>query len=303
MEMLSTPNPQPGRFQNMTLSQVAALPPNKLISSDDGWYPLHVLCQMNLGSSNEADYLELLGKLLHSFPKATSCFTKEGLLPLHIICRHSVQNISAIELIFECNPEVAKVPTGIDGWYPLHLVSKYSRSVDAIKLIYEAYPKAARKRSEKGNYPHQLLRSNHACQDDEFFDAVITACPLLEASRETMRGVQIAQAIEMTAEELEALSLAGRFVTFSTFVLPTYGFLYPIYVNLNRQLPINLIESYKTQGRKSAVCDFNESIHRDSVDTYRWRASFAPYAMSAVCATLGNKRGVECLSECGSYCD
>lgn len=193
-------------FKQIAISEIAELPYNEQISTGSGWLPLHMLCRQNtndnLPQSSEADCLELFEKVLAGYPAAASIETEEGWLPLHIICRNSVENEIAIQKLLIANYKAARVSNRSDGWYPLHQVCKYSQSVEVIKLIYDAFPKAVGKKSLGGKYPNQLLESNAAYDDLNFYHDVISVCPQLAANQLLNRAaVPLVHAIEMTEEE------------------------------------------------------------------------------------------------------
>jgi ankyrin repeat protein len=204
-------NEQPTlNFKQMTFSEIAELPYREEVSMDSGWFPLHILCHQNLNAQNSVhghhNYLELFDKVLASCPRSASLETKEGWLPLHIICRNSVDNEIAIQKLLKANNKAAKVPTALDGWYPLHQVCRYSQSLEVIKMVYDAFPKAVGKKSLKGKYPNQLLENNPAYDDLNFYHDVIRACPQLAVHQMLNRAaVPLVHAVEMSEEESRAL--------------------------------------------------------------------------------------------------
>lgn len=197
-------------FKQITVSEIAELPYHEEVSKGSGWFPLHVLCHQNPSAQNSKtnhhNYLELINKVISGCPRAASVGTKEGWLPLHIICRKSDDNEIAIQKVLSANLKAAKVPIASDGWYPLHQVCRYSQSVQVIKMIYDAFPKAVSKKSLRGKYPNKLLEDNPAYDDLNFYHDVIRACPQLEVHQMLNRAaVPLVHAIEMSEEESSAL--------------------------------------------------------------------------------------------------
>jgi hypothetical protein len=181
MEFANNDQLTPTRMhEDMTLDQLSQLSFVEPICATAGWYPLHVLCRIDI--TNESGYIDLLKSVIQSYPIALMKNTVDGWNPLNIICRNSVLG-EGITIVLGANQEAAKVSTP-DGWFALHQVCLYCRSVKVIKEIYDAYPKASKKMTERGTYPFELLKLNEGNKDPDFYDLAIQACPLLEKYQE-----------------------------------------------------------------------------------------------------------------------
>ena len=240
--------------KKIAVSEIAELPYFEEVS-ESRWLPFHILCHQNSSPQNSKashlDYLELFDKLLARNPKAASHETKEGWLPLHIICRNSVGKEIAIQKLLSANLKAARVPTESDGWYPLHQVCRYSDSVEVIKMVYDAFPKAVSKKSLRGNYPNQLLEDNPAYAGLNFYHDVITACPQLEVHQMLNReAVPLVHAVEMSEEEsreLDRIEESQRYIISArafteTASTPINGGLYLLHALCQQGAPLSEIK-------------------------------------------------------------
>jgi hypothetical protein len=187
--------------QDITLDQLSQLSFHEPISATAGWYPLHVLCRIDM--STDSGYVDLLKSVIQSYPDALMKKTIDGWNPLHIICRNSVSG-EGITIVLNASQEAAKGATP-DGWFALHQVCLYCQNVEVIKEIYDAYPKASKKITERGTYPSQLLKLNAGNKDPNFYNLVTKACPLLGKKQE----IKPVMAMALSKEESEALYLSG----------------------------------------------------------------------------------------------
>lgn len=90
---LANPHPDPDAVRAL----LKASPPD--ISDYHGDTILHI------AASNPTMDSDLLKDVLMATPNAISKANREGLLPLHMACRFAAQNVDAIRMLVEANPD------------------------------------------------------------------------------------------------------------------------------------------------------------------------------------------------------
>jgi len=115
-------------------------PQGALHQTDTGMFtPLHLVC---LNSCPQTPYI--LRMILQSNSSAANVKDRDGNLPLHVACRevlchNNEAQVDIIAMLLRANPASASVANS-RGWCPLISAITNRLSIDAVKLVADAYP-------------------------------------------------------------------------------------------------------------------------------------------------------------------
>ena len=85
--------------------------------------------------------IELCRGLCQSYPMGPSTLNKTNSLPLHFASKRWRPNKDLLRLLLKRNPAGASVVNEF-GFLPLHCACASTDDIDAVKMIYDAYPEA-----------------------------------------------------------------------------------------------------------------------------------------------------------------
>lgn len=112
----------------------------------------------------EAGDVQQLTQLLENDPASAQQRDVDDNLPLHFMlqCGTTIDgNTEEIARLIRAYPEALRI-NGSNGWLPLHTCSA-NNIIAVIRVVLEAYPKAAKQADEGGNVPLHLAQGLFRC--------------------------------------------------------------------------------------------------------------------------------------------
>jgi len=125
-------------FEEVATLLLKAYPESATMVNPEGLTPL-LLSVMRDNSS-----FELCKLLCQLYSKGPQIPNKTRSLPLHFACKRSKPNISIIKMLLRRHPDAAKVVNNY-GFLPLHCICMSTDDLDAVKIVYNAYPEGIEK--------------------------------------------------------------------------------------------------------------------------------------------------------------
>ena len=116
--------------------------------NDDGWMPLHALCNINF-EKNETAAIQILKLLIEKYPEAVRHPCSNGDLPIHFAAE--TQSPDFCRLLIEAYPGSEKT-TDADGALPFHFACG-KNTVATVEYLYRQYPGAIDHATTDGFYP------------------------------------------------------------------------------------------------------------------------------------------------------
>ena len=118
---------------------VDSYPDSLRLEESTGFLPFHLACDK--GSIETVKYL------YEAYQECINKSTRSGLYPIHVaISNRSDDQYEITKFLLQCDPDCAatKLPTGSGyaGYLPLHLAVVRFASLEAVKLLFDAYPPA-----------------------------------------------------------------------------------------------------------------------------------------------------------------
>ncbi len=95
---------------------------------------------------------QLVKSILQLAPDAIHKKNTAGYLPLHYACLFKASP-DVIKMLFEAYPQAAKVQCRFGKTLPLHYACSCNESLEIIKIILDAYPNGAKVQNSKGDLP------------------------------------------------------------------------------------------------------------------------------------------------------
>ena len=111
--------------------------------------------------------IELCRGLCQSFPAGPNTFNKTNSLPLHFASKRWRPNKDLLRLLLKRNPGGAAVVNEF-GFLPLHCACASTDDIDAVKMIYDAYPEAISIKDRQVNKSHILHLSSSSLSSSIF---------------------------------------------------------------------------------------------------------------------------------------
>jgi ankyrin repeat protein len=109
-----------------------------VLDGEDGWAPLHYAA----ANAN----LDLIRFLVKANPEAACVRTAQGQAPLHLLCRQnlSVEELPAVDVLLQADPDSVVQRDSPNFYTPLHLVCKGSRvSLEVVERLLGTNPQVA----------------------------------------------------------------------------------------------------------------------------------------------------------------
>lgn len=134
--------------------------PEALSIESNGKLPLHSLFSSFSWSSKETP-VNLVRFLLEAFPGAAASFSSPsrfstlgtGYLPFHLACKGG-ESLEVIKLLLEAYPRAVSTPSTGIGNYPLHeLCTRDCLELDVLRYVVEQYPEATQRYNTYGSLP------------------------------------------------------------------------------------------------------------------------------------------------------
>ena len=105
--------------------------------------------------------IHLCRAICQSFPAAPSTLNKTLSLPLHFASKRWRPNKELLKLLLKRHPEGAAIVNEF-GFLPLHCACATTDDMEAVKMIYEAYPDAIKTKDRQVSADMCVSSSSHS---------------------------------------------------------------------------------------------------------------------------------------------
>jgi ankyrin repeat protein len=126
-------------------------------ANNNGWMPLHILCQeKDIADSTAVD---ILGPLLQRYPEALRHAAWEavrprtnGALPIHIAAGQGSKSVEFCRMLIEAYPGSERIAASGNALLPIHFACRYG-TVETAQYLLRLYPESINVATRGGAYP------------------------------------------------------------------------------------------------------------------------------------------------------
>ena len=130
---------------------IDAYPESLRVGTRSGMLPIHIACSEN----DRADAVDTIQHILELYPETINAICGQGLAPIHLAAQGRRADI--VELLLKYDPQVASKATRNQNSpnFPLQWACAYNYTdhVEAVEVLYDAYPQAINTRNGEGKTP------------------------------------------------------------------------------------------------------------------------------------------------------